>query len=591
MDELTGKMIGRYKVLESIDKGGMAVVYKAMDTHLERLVAIKLILPQDQHNEIFVRRFDREAKSLAKLSHPGIVGIHDYGTYEGAPFLVMEYVRGGNLKTLMKGPMQYEEAIHLLLPVVEALEYAHKQGFVHRDVKPSNILLDENGKTMLSDFGIVKLAEQEKESQELTRPGSGIGTPEYMSPEQGQGLAIDERSDVYSLGIVFYELVTGKKPFKADTPMSVLVQHATAPLPRPRDSVPSLPDRVEKLIFKALAKNPEFRFRNMGDLKEEFLGILMAADRMRNEQATRIQEAPKPANDVKQVETRIDGQYDSANEALPEPVFQYPSATQSPRTPEPSPNTGIVKNHEKKSKKTIYFLVGGVILLGLCLVFLLVGGSVMIFGEELSALLSPNNEPSITQVLAEMESATTAPEVSQTPLIPTQEPSIALSATDILPIDENVTALWPLFGDSNEVRAEIEKAAEERVANIYDKTELISETDLVSEYKGSLSITEDILISRGWCTTTQEILDENMQKISYELEINSRIVYESFSYGAYYENSEGNPCYFVTYLTLEWPPGHYDIDFRMIIHENLNDGWEDFTPATHRYRFDVTVNP
>jgi serine/threonine protein kinase len=265
MGNLIGQSLGRYHILEQLGEGGMAVVYKAYDTRLERHVAVKVILPQKQHAEKFIKRFEREAKALAQLGHPNIVKVIDYGEHEGLPFLVMEYLPGGTLKQKLSGnAMPWREAVQILIPIARALSYAHQQKIVHRDVKPSNILITDSGEPMLSDFGIAKILEAD-ETLDLTGTGVGLGTPEYMSPEQAQGKNVDARSDVYSLGIVLYEMVTGRKPYQADTPYAVVIKHVNEPLPSPGQFVPKFPFAAEKTLLKSLSKLPQDRYQTMGD--------------------------------------------------------------------------------------------------------------------------------------------------------------------------------------------------------------------------------------------------------------------------------------------------------------------------------------
>jgi tRNA A-37 threonylcarbamoyl transferase component Bud32 len=266
MSNLTGQTIGRYHILEQLGEGGMATVYKAYDTRLERDVAIKVIrrdaFPPNQLDHI-LKRFEREAKALARLAHPNIVGVIDYGEHEGAPYLVMVYLRGGTLKQRLGKPVAWQEAAQMLTPIAEALEYAHENHIVHRDIKPANILLTEKGQPMLTDFGIAKLLEG-SETQTLTGTGAAIGTPEYMAPEQWTGQAVAQ-SDIYSLGVVLYELVTGRKPYIADTPAAVFLKQVSDPLPRPKFFMPGLPDAVEHVLLKALAKKPEDRYQSIGE--------------------------------------------------------------------------------------------------------------------------------------------------------------------------------------------------------------------------------------------------------------------------------------------------------------------------------------
>jgi len=294
MPNLSGQSIGRYHIIEPLGEGGMATVYKAYDTRLEREVAIKFIrtgqIPAD-HLEKIQKRFEREAKRMAKFTHPNIVQVIDYGDYEGTPYLVMPYLAGGTLKDRLKAragkPMPYQEAARLLVPVSLALQYAHEQETIHRDVKPANILLTNQGQPLLSDFGVAKILDLE-DGQTLTGTGVGVGTPEYMAPEQWMNKVVPQ-TDVYSLGVVFYEMVTGRKPYVADTPAAILVKQSTEPLLRPRDLNPELPFEVEQVLYKALAKDPLQRYVTM----EQFAATLERLAGIRPEQ-----ENEKPTTEV-----------------------------------------------------------------------------------------------------------------------------------------------------------------------------------------------------------------------------------------------------------------------------------------------------
>ena len=283
MADLVGKYVGRYHILEQLGRGGMAVVYKAYDTRLERDVAIKFIRTEAIAPEMLkqmLKRFEREAKSLARMKHPYILNIYDFGEHEGAPYLVMEFLPGGTLKGLTGKPMPYQEAAKLLTPIARALEFAHERDVIHRDVKPANILLGEGGDPMLSDFGIAKMLGEQGATQ-ITGTGMGVGTPQYMAPEQWTGKVV-LATDIYALGVVLYELVTGKKPYTADTPAAVFQMQMMEPLPRPKDLIPELPEEVEKVIIKALAKEPEGRYENMtgfADVLERLVGAGLAPAR------------------------------------------------------------------------------------------------------------------------------------------------------------------------------------------------------------------------------------------------------------------------------------------------------------------------
>jgi serine/threonine protein kinase len=268
MINLIGQSLGHYYILEQLGEGGMAIVYKAYDTRAEAQVAVKVIRADLFGSAVLkrvLRRFEREGRALAKLSHPNIVNVIDYGEHETTPYLVMPFISGGTLKEKLGKPVPWLDAIKLILPIAQALDYTHKKGIVHRDIKPSNILITSSGEPMISDFGIAKILEGDESATLSTTTGVGIGTPEYMSPEQGLGHEVDARADIYSLGIVLYELITGRKPFRADTPMAVIVKHINDPLPPPKRFVRDVPDAVEKIILKALAKKPDDRYRNMAE--------------------------------------------------------------------------------------------------------------------------------------------------------------------------------------------------------------------------------------------------------------------------------------------------------------------------------------
>lgn len=308
MAGLIGKQLGRYQILEQLGAGGMATVFKAYDTRLEREVAIKVIrreaFPPDEM-DMLLKRFERESKSLGRLSHPNIVSVIDYGEYEGSPYLVMEYLPGGTLKDRLGKPIPWQDAVRLILPVAQALEYVHERNIINRDVKPSNILLTEDGQPMLTDFGLVKIfGEQGKESTHLTSSGTGLGTPDYMAPEQWTGEATPQ-SDLYSLGVVFYEMITGHRPYTADTPAGVMLKQATESLPLPKSYIPNLPQDVESVLLRALAREAIHRYPDMHAFVSELQNLLagkgvtastIKTERLREQMTGKVERTtPRPA--------------------------------------------------------------------------------------------------------------------------------------------------------------------------------------------------------------------------------------------------------------------------------------------------------
>jgi tetratricopeptide (TPR) repeat protein/tRNA A-37 threonylcarbamoyl transferase component Bud32 len=262
---LIGQTLGGYRILSQIGKGGMATVFKAYQPSLDRYVAIKVLPPYyAEQDETFLKRFRQEATAIASLRHPNILIVLDYGELEHTTYLVMEFVEAGTLASLMGRPLAPAVMAQLLGQVAGALQYAHEQGVVHRDIKPSNILLPKPDWPLLTDFGLAKIVG----GTQLTQSGTVAGTPAYMSPEQGRGERVDARSDIYSLGIVLYEMATGVVPFEAETPMAVIVKHIVDPLPLPSSKNPQLAEGIERVILRALAKNPDDRFGSVAQMSE-----------------------------------------------------------------------------------------------------------------------------------------------------------------------------------------------------------------------------------------------------------------------------------------------------------------------------------
>ncbi len=265
ISNLIGENLGSYKIIDKLGQGGMATVFKAHESSLNRMVALKVLSPHLSEDTDFIKRFQREAQAAAQLNHPHIVQIYAIGEEQGMHFFSMEYIKGETLAQIIKKEKQLPlaRAIAVVRQVAEALDQAHQAAMVHRDIKPSNIMIDAAGRAKVTDFGIAHLA---RSQTKLTREGSVIGTPEYLSPEQCAGQPVDGRSDIYSLGVTFYEMLTGKTPYETDTPVSMMLKIVKGDFPPLRQVAPHVPVAIQEVVEKMMATDRQQRFQDTDQL-------------------------------------------------------------------------------------------------------------------------------------------------------------------------------------------------------------------------------------------------------------------------------------------------------------------------------------
>lgn len=291
MKELIGSNLGTYRILEQIGMGGMATVFKAFDPGMKRYVAVKVLPSHYSQNPEFVERFKREARVIANLEHPHILPVYSFGEQDGTTYLAMRYLAAGTLKDrLLQKSLSHSETAKLIKDIATALDFAHTHNVVHRDIKPSNILIDQNGIPYLMDFGLAKILEG---TTALTGSGAILGTPEYIAPEQALGMTPTPQSDIYALGVMLYEMVTGQVPFQADTPLAVALKHIHDPLPLPREINAELSPAIENVILKALAKEPSERYEKASDLADAFAQAIREQPSQASVEAEKVK-ADKP---------------------------------------------------------------------------------------------------------------------------------------------------------------------------------------------------------------------------------------------------------------------------------------------------------
>lgn len=359
------KINDRYEIIKTIGEGGMANVYLANDTILDRKVAIKVLRGDLSNDEKFIRRFKREALSVSNLSHPNIVEVYDVGEEDGNYYIVMEYIEGKTLKQLLqkRGALTLNEVIDIMTQLTDGLAHAHEAYIIHRDIKPQNIMIEDNGLVKITDFGIAMALN----STQLTQTNSVMGSVHYLPPEQANGKGSTVKSDIYSLGILMYELLTGSVPFKGDTAVEIALKHMKEKIPSIRKQNPTIPQSVENIVLKATAKNPKNRYDNVRDMYKDLQTALQ-----RDNEKRLVYEYPE--NDLE--ETKVIPQVTKEIKQ----VIDKPTAKE-----EDTDDDSVLKEKDEKNKLPIILAV---VLLGTLIV--LAGVYLLITSKDVKEVKVPN---------------------------------------------------------------------------------------------------------------------------------------------------------------------------------------------------------
>lgn len=417
-DTLSGKTIGKYEIIEKLGRGGMAEVYKGYQKNLDRYVAIKLMHSFLISEQDFLKRFQQEARAMAALNHPNIVGVYDFDQYqEDTYYLVMEFVDGGTLKDKLEALAKNKErlpldtSIRIVREVADALAYAHRRNMVHRDIKPANIMLDkESGRALLTDFGIVKLVGGQ--TMGYTATGALIGTPAYMSPEQALGQSGDERADIYSLGVLLFQMMTGQLPYEADTPLAVVMKHVNSPTPMPITFNPDIPDALQAIIVKAMAKIPDDRYATAAELATALRKIDLSApqpQRKRVEDHSTIAATQIVPPEIAELDKPIQMPSAPQPTAVSQPPVSQPPAQPIELTTQPSTSSN-------KRSPWLYVAIAAVLLL------IVVGGIFALNGRN------ANSTPTIPAVVDAAGTATPKPPTETPP----QETAVPAETSDVV---------------------------------------------------------------------------------------------------------------------------------------------------------------
>jgi serine/threonine protein kinase len=463
-EELLGRVLGTCTLERILGRGGMGVVYLAQQSRPHRQVAVKVLLlslmPDQDRRSRFLARFRREADAVAALDHPNILPIYEYGEQDDLAYLVMPYVTGGTLRDRVerKGALPLQEVAGFLTQMAVALDYAHRHGVIHRDVKPQNMLLYPDKRLMLSDFGIAKIAEQAASDggdtatlPQLTTMGHVVGTPDYIAPEQAMGNDVDARADIYSLGVVLFYMVTGRVPFAGAQPMTVAAKHVSEPPPPPRQFRPDLPIAAERVILKAMEKNPAARYQTAGALAQAFQAAISA----------QAGPAPAPA---------------AAKAGVPAVVPQQPPANNNVGRP-----TRRIENAERPPRRL------GLAMFITALIVLLVAGGV--YAAIKYSQSHTNNQPTPTTGITRTVPPTQAPTATPTKQ-PTVTPSPNPTATTTPAKSFQATQFEPQQSDLPNGTT----AQQPQTATTSDQYQNLKQNLVVDPTKGKYNWQEEVLV-------------------------------------------------------------------------------------------------
>lgn len=440
-DDLIGKQLGGYEIEDRIGHGGMATVYRARQTSMNRVVALKILPRHLLKDDTYLQRFEREVKIVSQLEHRNIVPVYDYGEHDGQPYIAMRYMPAGSVDDLLRrGPLTPDVILSIVNQVAPALDYAHNKQVLHRDLKPSNILLDDGGGAFITDFGIARILGTESHGATITTQGV-VGTPSYMSPEQAQGKDLDGRSDIYSLGVMLFEMFTGRRPFESETPYGVAVMQVTTPPPSPRAFKPEISGPVEVVVLKALKKKPENRYQTAAELAESLKKAI-----------------ENPTTDLHDTEPRpllSQGGTQPTPMPPPPPVYHNNPTPTSPSQPMRPP----VMKRKRSNNFWLSVVLGSVIgcgLLGLMVAVALLIASNLLSDDEQSPTAVPSPAVVVPQPGDEDTTATPVFTVA-TPIpsrTPVQTPVEVLPSPTFAP-DFNITSSQIVYFSFREGRYDI----------------------------------------------------------------------------------------------------------------------------------------